>query len=135
MATFCELCGQEVLGLDLVAGDPLDVREDDLQGPLEDLDLPPDVEEVAGLEGPGQPLAGVPEPGPDGAGLVPELQVEIEVPLAVGPELLVGDEEDLVDRIPVGELIDETTGHARGPIIGARRGRGESGDSAHEARL
>ena len=105
--------GQEVLGLDLVAGHPLDVREDDLEGALEDLDLAPDVEEVAGLEGPGEPLAGVPEPGTDGAGLVAELQVEVEVPLAVGPELLVGDEEDLVDRIPVGELIDETTGHAR----------------------
>ena len=58
---------QEILGLDLVAGHPLDVREDDLQGPLEDLDLPLHVEEIARLERPGQPLARVPEPGADGA--------------------------------------------------------------------
>ncbi len=55
--------GQELLGLDPRGVDGLDVREDDLQGALEDLDLAADVEEVAGLEGPGQPLAGVPEPG------------------------------------------------------------------------
>ena len=45
-------------------------------------------------------------------GLVAELQVEVQVALAVGPELLVGDEEALVDRVAVGQLIDVTSGHA-----------------------
>ena len=109
------------------------MREDDLQGPLEDLNLPLDVEEIARLERPGQPLARVPEPGADGARLVAQLQVEVKVALAVGPELLVGDEIDVVDVVPIGELIDETTSHARGPIGPVKLG--ESGESAHVARL
>ena len=38
--------------------------------------------------------------------------MEVEVALAVGPELLVGDQEGLVDRISVGELIHVAAGHA-----------------------
>ena len=95
--------GQEVLGLDPVRIEHVDVREDDLERALEDLGLAPDVQVVARLERPGQLLGGVPEPGADAAGLVAELELEVEVALAVGPELLVGDQEGLVDRISVGQ--------------------------------
>ena len=103
---------QEVLGLDLRGIDDLEVGEDDLQRPLEDLGLAADVQEIARLEQSGQALARVPEPGADGARLVAELEVEIEVALAIGPELLVGDQERLVDRVAMDELIDVATSHA-----------------------
>ncbi len=64
-----------------------------LQRALENLGLAPDVQEVAGVESPREPLAGVPKPRADGAGFVAQLQVEIEVALSIGAELLVGDEE------------------------------------------
>ena len=38
--------------------------------------------------------------------------MEVEVPLAVGPELLVGDQVGLVDRVAIGQLIDISTSHA-----------------------
>src|SRR5688572_21769118 len=70
------------------------------------------MEIVAGVEGAGQPLAGVPEPGVDGPRLVAELQVEVEVPLSVGPQLLIGHEEQVVDRFAVGQLVHVAAGHA-----------------------
>ena len=101
---------------------------------------------VSRLERPRQLLGRVPEPGPDAAGLVPELELEVEIPLAIGPELLVGDQEGLVDRIPVSQLVYVTTAHAssghsasgtarenprggpspvEGSIVGAGRSRGQ----------
>ena len=77
----------------------VDVGQDDLERALEDLGLAPDVQVVARLERPRQPLGRVPEPGPDAAGLVAELEVKIEIPLAIGPELLVGDEEHFFDGV------------------------------------
>ena len=118
--------GQEVLGLEPRRVDHLDVREDDLQGALEDLGLAPDVEVVARLEGPRQPLAGVPEPCADAPGLVPELQVEVEVPLAVGPELLVGDQVGLVDGVSVDQLIHIATSHAEVRPGACRIGDGDA---------
>ena len=76
--------------------------------------LPRTLEVVARLERPGQLLGGVPEPGADGAGLVAEVEVQVQVALAVGPELLVGDEVDLVDRVAVGQLVDVAASHAIG---------------------
>jgi len=114
-----------------------------LERALEDLGLPPDPQIVAGLERPGELLGGVPESRPHAPGLVAELELEIEVALAVGPKLLVGDQERLVDRISVGELIYVTTSHAgidsvheekvacrarrpaRGPIVGPRGDQGQ----------
>ena len=123
LATFCVLWGRKSSGSIAVGSSDLDVREDDLERALEDLGLAPDVEVVARLERAGQALAGVPEPGADAAGLVAELQVEVEVALAVGPELLVGDEVGLVDRISVRKLVHVAAGHA-GDRFGARRNEG-----------
>ena len=147
LATFCVLWGRKSSGSTCSRVDHLDVREDDLQGPLEDLGLAPNVQVVAGLERPGQSSLAFQSRAPTLPELVPELQVEVEVALAVGPELLVGDEEDLVDRISVGQLVDDIDesyassigrcgsdgrGHDRaaparsGPIVGGslRRGQG-----------
>ena len=86
--------------------------EDDLERPLKNLGLAPDVQEVARLERASQVLGRVPEPGADAAGLVAQLQVQIEVALAIGPELLVGDQKRLVDRVAMGQLVHVTAGHA-----------------------
>ena len=55
---------------------------------------------------------GVPEACADGARLVAELEVEIEIPLAIGSKLFVGDQKRLVDRIAIDELINVAAGHA-----------------------
>jgi hypothetical protein len=94
--------GEEVFGLDPVRVDDLDVREDDLKRPLEDLGLAANLEVVARLERAGEPFAGVPEPGANAPGLVAEFQVEVKVALTIGPELLVGDQVSLVNRITIG---------------------------------
>ena len=73
------------------------MAEDDLQGALEELDLALDLQEIAFLEGAEQLLAGVPQAGADGAGAIAQLDLEIEVAVAVGPELFVADEKDLVE--------------------------------------
>ena len=104
--------GQEILGLDPVWVEDVDVGEDDLERPLEDLGLAADVEVIAGLERPGQLFGGVPEPGADAAGLVSQLELKVEVALAVGPELLVGDQVGLVDRISMGKLVHVAAAHA-----------------------
>ena len=92
--------------------DDLEVGEDDLERPLKDLRLAPDVQEVARLEQASQVLGGVPEACSDAAGLVAQLQVQIEIALAIGPELLVRDQKRLVDRVAMDQLIDVAAGHA-----------------------
>ena len=136
LATFCELWGRKSSG-SIRAGSTTSMCERmTCKRALEDLGLAPDVEVVAGLEGPGQPFAGVPEPGADAAGLVPELQVEVEVALAIGPELLVGDQEDLVDGVAVGQLIDVATAHAASSIgCGSAERASRRARPGHEARL
>ena len=96
---------------DLLRLHALDVVEDDLHRPLEELHLAADLQEVADVERLEDRLAGVPLAGVDGAGAVGEIDLEIEVAVAVGPQLLVGHQEDFVDRLAVGQLLDETPGH------------------------
>ena len=79
---------------------------------------------VAGLERPRQLFGGVPEPGADAAGLVAELELEVEIALAVGPELLVGDQVGLVDRIPMGKLVHVAAAHAADRFGERESGRG-----------
>ncbi len=105
--------GEELDGVDPGGIGNLDVRKDDLQGALEDLDLAAGVQVIARLEAVGEGLAGVPEPGADAAGLVAQFQVQVEVALAVGAELFIGDEEDLVDGFAVGELVHIAASHGR----------------------
>ncbi len=129
LADVLRALGQELLGLDPRAVDRVDVREDDLERALEDLRLAADPQVVARLERARQLLGRVPEPGPDAPRLVAELQLQVEVPLAIGPELLVGDQEDLVDRVPMSQLVDVATAHAHSfqsfPLV-AGTGAGET---------
>ena len=102
LAMFCGALRQEVFGLDLRGIDDFEMVEDDLKRTLENLGFAAHVQEITGLEQSGQALAGVPEARADGARLVAELEVQIQVPLPIGSKLLVSDQKRLVDRIAVG---------------------------------
>jgi hypothetical protein len=104
---------QEVGQLDRARLNLLQSGQDDLQGPLEKLDLAAGADEVADVEGAEQRLAGVPEPGVDHPGAVAEVDLDIEVAVAVGPQLLVGDEVNIFDGLAVGQLGHIPSGHER----------------------
>ncbi len=110
LPTFCAL-GQELLRLDPRRVDDFEMIEDDLQRSLKDLGLSPHVQKITGLEQASQVLGGVPEPGSHGARLVPQLQVQVEIALPVGPKLLVRDQKRLVDRVAIHQLVDIAAGH------------------------
>jgi len=76
---------QKILGLHPVWVQHVNVGQDHLQRPLEDLGLTANAQVVAGLERPGELFRGVPEPGADAAGLVSKLELKVEIALAVGP--------------------------------------------------
>jgi hypothetical protein len=82
-----------------------------LHGALEELRLAPGLHEVAHVERLEDRLAGVPLAGVDGAGAVGEVELEVEVAVAVGPQLLVAHQEDLIDRLAVGQLLDKAPSH------------------------
>src|SRR5262249_30879593 len=96
--------------------------EDDLQGALEELDLALDVDEIAHLEGAEQVLGRVPQPGIDDARAVSQVRLQVQVAVAVGPELLVGDQEHFLDGVPVGQLLDVAPRHVRVPWSMPKRG-------------
>src|SRR5262249_47528965 len=110
--------------------------EDHLEGALEELHLALDEQEVARLEGAEQRLAGVPQPGANGPRPVAQLQLQEQVAVAVGAELLVDDQVDLLDAVAVGHLLHEAPGWGdgrgthesvvRGPWSVAEDGRGGS---------
>ena len=85
MAAFCESLGQKILDLHPVWVQHVNMGQDHLQRPLEDLGLAANPQVVAGLERPGELFRGVPEPGADAAGLVSKLELKVEISLAVGP--------------------------------------------------
>src|SRR5437868_1279660 len=106
---------QEVGKIGFLGLGALDMAQDHLQGALKELHLPLDEKEIAGIEGAKQMFAGIPEPGTDRAGSVADLELEIEVAVAVGPELLVRDKEDILKRVAVGKLLHISPGHAYRP--------------------
>ena len=115
LLTSCSVCGRKSARSTLLPDRRArSATEDDLQGALEELHLALDEQEVARLEGAKQVLAGVPEPGADGAGAVAQLELQIEIAVAIGPELLVGDEVDVLDAVPIGHLLHELSGHVAG---------------------
>ena len=54
-------------------------------------------------------LAGVPEPGGDRAAAVGELELQIEIAVAVRAQLLIGGQEHLAHMFVVGQLADKTS--------------------------
>ena len=67
---------------------------------LEELHLALDEQEVAGVERAEERLAGVPQAGADAAGAVAQFELEVQVAVAVGPQLLVRDQVDLLECSP-----------------------------------
>ncbi len=102
---------QEVGELDLLGLGTLNMAQNDLKGPLEELYLALGEQEITGLEGAVEVLAGIPQPGADRAGAVAQLELEVEVAVTVGPQLLVHYQVNVVERIAVGKLLDKSPCH------------------------
>ena len=86
-----------------------------------------DQHEVAVLERPVVVLAGVPQPGVDRAAAVRQLDLQIEVAVAVRPQLLLGGQKHLLHVLVVGKLADKATvvswTWGRGREVGESRGQ------------
>ena len=101
--------GEELHRVEVRGVGPEGLGDDQLERPLEELDLAADPDVIARVEAVRHGLARVPHSGADGGGLVPELQVEVRIPLAVGPDLLLGHEQDFFQGVAIGERIDGAT--------------------------
>ena len=97
---------REIGFVDLVWPGAADRVGDHLHVALEELGRAVDENVVAVFEGAVILLAGIPETGGDGAAAIGELELKIEVAVAVGAELLIGGQEDLVHVFVVAELAD-----------------------------
>ena len=113
----------EVGLVDLVRPGAADRVGDHLHVALEELRLAVDEHVVAVLEPAVVVLAGVPEPRGDRAAAVGELQLQVEVAVAVGAELLIGGQEHLAHMFVVGQLADKTSFGNSGH--GGKRSRGQ----------
>ncbi len=103
--------GGEVVGIDLVAGNLGQPRDDQLHGALEQLRRALRADVVAVLEGLVDRLRGVPHARPDLAGPIGEFHLQVKVAVAIGTQLLLGDHENLVDGILGTQLIDVLARH------------------------
>src|SRR5262249_36938446 len=113
---------------DLFGIDPLELVDDHLQGALEELHLALNQQELADLERSEDGIAGIPHAGVDDARAVGEGHWQVEIAVAIGPQLLVVDEENLLDRIAVGQLIHVAPGH----VVFRRRWFVEKGAPSQE---
>ena len=129
-------CSDEEIGLvDFVRPGAADRVGDELHVALEELRVAVDLHVVAVLERAVVVLAGVPQPGGDRAAAVGKLQLQIEVAVAVGAQLLIGGQKHLAHLFVVAKLADESSigrgGHggeverSRGRESRARRSRRE----------
>ena len=99
--------GDEILVVDLPRIGRLDPRDDHLQLAVIDLRRAGDAEIVARLDRIEHVVAGVPEHAGQRAGFVGQPQLQIQIAIAIGAELLIGDQEHLIDVFAFAELIDE----------------------------
>ena len=90
----------------------LDAGDDHLQLAVVDLRRPLHAQVVAGVDRVEQVVGGVPEHAGQRPGLVGQAHLQVQIAVAIGAELLVGDEKDLVDLLAFVELVDEAVeGH------------------------
>ena len=99
----------EIGFVDLVRPGAADRVGDHLHVALEELRLAVDQHVVAVLERAVVVLAGVPEPRGDRAAAVGELELQVEVAVAIRAELLIGSQEHLAHMFVVGQLADKTS--------------------------
>ena len=79
------------------AGDQLHVALEELRGAV-------DLHEVAILERAVVVLAGVPHPGVDRPAAVGQIDLQVEVAVAIRPQLLLGGEKDLARPVRCGRV-------------------------------
>ncbi len=101
----------EIVEVDLARWRPADAGGDQLDRALKELRRAFDADVVAVLEAAIILLAGVPHAGADRAAAVGQFDLQIEIAVAVGAQLLFGRQEDLIDGFLVSQLADVATRH------------------------
>ena len=105
-----------------------DRRGDQLHVALEQLRRAVDHHVVAVFEAAVVLLAGVPQPRGDRPAAVRELDLQVEVAVAIGAQLFIGGEKDLVDLLVVAKLADKASfgggGHERSRESRVKEARG-----------
>src|SRR5689334_22712203 len=102
---------QEIGQFHLVSRYLLQLIDNDLERPLKELDLALDQQEVAFFKRAKLMLAGVPLPANNAARPIAELDLEVEVAVAIGPELLVADQKNFLQRFAIRQLLHEPSSH------------------------
>ncbi len=122
---------EEIGFVDFVGPGAADRARDELHVALEELRVALDVHVVAVFERAVVVLAGIPQPGCDRPAAVGKLQLQVEVAVAVWPQLLIGSQEHLADLFVVAELSRRNGGRSwwtcGGKRSSGREVRGQSG--------
>ena len=102
---------QKILGVDRARLGAADAGGDQLDRALEQLRGAFDADVVAVLEAAKVVLAGVPHPGADRAAAIRQVDLQVEVAVAIGPQLFFGGQKDLIDRLLMSQLTDKPPCH------------------------
>ena len=123
----------EIDFVDFIRPCAADRAGDELHVALEQLRVAFDFYVVAVFERAVIVFAGVPQPGRDRPAAVGKLQLQVEVAVAVGPQLLLGGQENLADLLVVAKLANVTAvgrgGHERGREVESREVRARVGQA------
>ncbi len=119
----------EIRKIDFVVPGLANVGGDQLDRSLVNLGRSFHADEISVVEVAVLRLAGVPHPGTDRTAAIAQFDLQVQIAVAVGAQLLLRCQEHLVDGFLVSELIDETAWHAdldhgnrwKHSILGVRR--------------
>ena len=101
----------EVFGVDSLCRLLLDARDNDLQAALKELNFAFDLHVVARVETRAVLLDDVPHQAADRPRTIAKLREQIQVRVAVGPQLLFGQQVNFLNRVTVLEVADELSRH------------------------
>src|SRR5262245_33242924 len=102
---------QEIGQFELLRIVPLEPGQYDLKCTLKQLHFSLDEQVIADLDMAGLGFADIPQASADGAGALAQLDLQVSITVAVRPPLLVRDQVNFLDRLAVGQLLDETSAH------------------------
>src|SRR5262245_2849995 len=112
---------QEIRQFDLLRFVPFEMRENDLQAALKELDLAAHQEEIAGLETTELRVGRVPQAGVDDARAVAQIHLNVKIAVAIGPQLLIRNQVDFCQYFPVREVLHETPAHSSSILLDRQR--------------
>ena len=90
----------------------VDLVHDQLQCAVVELGCAADAHEIAVVEAAVQSLIGVPQHPGDRSGAIRQSDLQVQIAVAIGSQLLFRSQKDFVDRFVFTELTNETSRHA-----------------------